>query len=446
MKTQSVKAAVLAPALLALCGLGGACSADDNATPAGGSGGAGGGGDGGASASVGGDGGNEPGIATEYITTDTTWRASDGIKLVKNRIIVAGPTNPTLTIEPGVIVRFAKGAELEIGSSEHLGRLDASGSAASGILFEADGSNPAPGDWGGITFERGGDGSKIQHATLKHCGRANGRSEACITEVSNAPACPEATHCAGPELQALVIQRSKNRGIEIQGPSEFKFRSGVVPIRIEDSGGYPVAVDINLISAIPSLRLELARNAYDAVLLTGDELSSDLKDGQPQRKYLYPPEPPTIPFDIENDLTIRDALQIPEGTILRFAAGAGMTIENRGSLFSIGAGPAPTTFTARDPNPTPGIWKGLTIRKGAGAKLGNVLIEYGGGPTGANLTVQNDFTSVVDSEFRHSAGCGVRLPSAPTPGNPLYDDLSGGVDPSSASKFTNNAGGNICGP
>lgn len=96
-----------------------------------------------------------------------------------------------------------------------------------------------------------------------------------------------------------------------------------------------------------------------------------------------------------------------------------MTIENRGALLagSIGSPPAPiVTFTARDPNPTPGIWKGLTIRKGGGANLGNVLIEYGGGPTGANLTVQNDFTDVVVSEFRHSAGCGVRLPSAPRPG------------------------------
>ncbi len=314
MKMQSVRTAALAPALLALCGLGSACGADDDATPTGGGGGNGGdsasvSGDGGDSAS--GDGGTEPGIGTEYITTDTTWRASDGIKLVKNRIIVAGPTNPTLTIEPGVIVRFAKGTELEIGSSEHLGRLDASGSAASGILFEADGSNPAPGDWGGITFERGGEGSKIQHATLKHCGRANGRSEACVTEVSNAPGCPEPDHCAGPDLQALVIQRSKNRGIEIQGTSEFHFTftSGVAPIRIEDSGGYPVAVDINLISAIRALRLELARNAYDAVLLTGDELSSDLKDGEPQRKSLIPPSP-TIPFDIENELIVRDVLRI----------------------------------------------------------------------------------------------------------------------------------------
>jgi len=81
------------------------------------------------------------------ITTDTTWRIQDSPIIVTKHIVV--DANATLTIEPGVEVRFDWGSILVDGS------LYAVGTDSSRIRFTSNSINPNPGDW--YTIESIGD-------------------------------------------------------------------------------------------------------------------------------------------------------------------------------------------------------------------------------------------------------------------------------------------------
>lgn len=91
--------------------------------------------------------------------------------------VVDGPT-VTLTIEPGVIVRFEEtaGSGLTIGSSEsRLGRLVAAGTTQQPILFTSAEDTPAPADWMGIYFRYSpSSGNRIENAIIEYAGDFSG--------------------------------------------------------------------------------------------------------------------------------------------------------------------------------------------------------------------------------------------------------------------------------
>ena len=89
------------------------------------------------------------GSATEVsgtIGTDTVWGQGQSPIVVTGNVLVA--LGATLTIEPGVEVRFGGSASLWIG-----GTLIARGTAGNEILFTSDASSPSRGNWDGIVFK-----------------------------------------------------------------------------------------------------------------------------------------------------------------------------------------------------------------------------------------------------------------------------------------------------
>jgi hypothetical protein len=93
------------------------------------------------------------------------------------RVDVTGGTGPlaTLTIEPGVVLRFGAGASLRVETfvSENpaRGALVAVGTAAKPIVFTSAAAAPAPGDWLGISFGGRADArNRIEHARIEYAG------------------------------------------------------------------------------------------------------------------------------------------------------------------------------------------------------------------------------------------------------------------------------------
>jgi hypothetical protein len=94
-------------------------------------------------------------------------------------------TPVTLTIEPGVILRFpplgAAGApQLRFGGNGNspdnkVGVLVAMGTAAEPIVFTSGAATPAPGDWGGIWLDTA-TGSRLDHVVIEYAGGDNGIS------------------------------------------------------------------------------------------------------------------------------------------------------------------------------------------------------------------------------------------------------------------------------
>ena len=107
---------------------------------------------------------------------DTVWRAAASPFVVVQSIIVggsicgAGNENVTLTIEPGVEVRFRRFLSLQVRSE-----LVASGEEDAKIVFTSDERFPAVGDWSGIRFEDTSvdaeltaDGSYMRGSIIEH--------------------------------------------------------------------------------------------------------------------------------------------------------------------------------------------------------------------------------------------------------------------------------------
>ncbi|WP_172684080.1 fibronectin type III domain-containing protein, partial [Desulfosarcina cetonica] len=103
-----------------------------------------------------------PGTAVSgNITTNTTWTVENSPYVVTGNVTVrdsgSNGNTATLTIEPGVEVRFESGTGLYIGyryySRCYHGALSAQGTSVEPILFTSNADVPAPGDWRGIVFQ-----------------------------------------------------------------------------------------------------------------------------------------------------------------------------------------------------------------------------------------------------------------------------------------------------
>jgi hypothetical protein len=88
------------------------------------------------------------------ISSDTTWTLAGSPYNVTSTVQVYGTsTTPvTLTIEPGVVVKFASNAGLQIGNGTSQGALVAQGTASSRITFTRSATSGA---WGSVSFQDG---------------------------------------------------------------------------------------------------------------------------------------------------------------------------------------------------------------------------------------------------------------------------------------------------
>ncbi len=107
-------------------------------------------------------------------------------------------------------------------------------------------------------------------------------------------------------------------------------------------------------------------------------------------------------------------LVVAAGTVLKFESGNSVFVTEGGSLTVNGTVAQPVVFSALDP--TPGIWGGIEYDRSNSSRnsLNNMVIEFGGQPTGAGLeTIGFSFSqvriSVNNVLVRGSNGDGIEL-------------------------------------
>jgi len=111
------------------------------------------------------------------ISTDTVWTLSGSPYIVTGSVLVS--SGVTLTIEPGVTVRFDSNTGIQVD-----GELIARGTDTDNIVFTSNRVVPAPGDWGYIfftdtsadaTYDANGDytgGSILEYCVIEYAGGA----------------------------------------------------------------------------------------------------------------------------------------------------------------------------------------------------------------------------------------------------------------------------------
>ncbi|MDO8692314.1 MAG: Ig-like domain-containing protein, partial [Dehalococcoidia bacterium] len=285
---------------------------------------------------------------------------------------MAGPA--TLTVQPGVIVRFDQSAGLSVD-----GKLRAVGTASQPITFT--GTTQEPSWWDGISINGPSTGpnnigSVLSYVTLEYGGGyADLYLEYAAVTVTNS-----------------IIRNSSHDGIN-------GWYGGVADIsNTAFSGNQGYAVQFTDGSVNPGLGgLTASGNITNAVAL-----------GPGTLKGAHTWEYTGIPYILtaEESVEVSSTLTIQPGVEMQFQESSGLTVNGR--LNASGTASQPITFTASTRQP--GWWDGVNVigtaeEPTAGVILNYATIEYGGGY--ANVYVEYGVASISHSIIRNSSTDGV---------------------------------------
>jgi len=256
-------------------------------------------------------------------------------------------TDAALTIEPGLVIRFAQHAGLSA-----RGTLTAVGTAAAPILFT--GTTQQPGWWENLTVEglAGAQNttSRLEYVTIEYGGEAYANLYLYETTVPVRNAMIR--HSGGDGIHG------GNRGTADIGYTTFTNNAGNA-VRFTDGSVNPKLTAITATG-----------NGYNGVLFNGGTLVGE---------HVW--EKTGVPYGVAGDIMVADGseLRIEPGVVMEFGSHAGLDV--RGRLLAVGLESDPITFTGS--TKTRGWWSGILIQGAAGDRnLGSMLkhatVEYGG--------------------------------------------------------------------
>ena len=361
-----------------------------------------------------------------YITESTTWTADDSPYIVTSNIYIGarGKEGATLTIEPGVEVRFASNTQVLVGyynRGVYYGGLIAKGTEGEPVRFTSNSAEPVAGAWGGITFS---NYTLDEQAILDHCiveyGGGNGHGNVKIENSS-------------PKIINSTIRKSSNSGIYSYGNSApliggenagnqivenekdafqatgGKCRAVIKYNRIADNKGYPFR--ISSMDQCEIVGNEYENNGAATILLETASLSKDTT----WKKF-------DLPYRIAGSLHIGArgeegaTLTIEPGVEVLFASNTRVLVGyyNRGvyygGLIAKGTEGEPVRFTSNSAEPVAGAWGGITFSNytlDEQAILDHCIVEYGGGNGHGSVKIENSSPKIIDSTIRKSSNSGI---------------------------------------
>ena len=227
------------------------------------------------------------------ISTGTTWTLSNSPYIVTSSVLVK--QGVTLTIEPGVEVRFHPGLALQVN-----GELVARGGGDAPVVFTSNSATPTSGDWGFIlfadssidaTYDQDGNylsGSISEHCTVEFAGGVSGSNYA-LRIVSSGPFI---NHCtvkdnAGSGISASggnvkIVNSTITRntatqggGISIAGGTATLFGNTITGNTAENSGGVIIQGGTATLSGNA---ITGNRASYNRGILLSDKVNATLSD------------------------------------------------------------------------------------------------------------------------------------------------------------------------
>ena len=348
-----------------------------------------------------------------------TWTLGNSPYVVTGSIVV--PAGATLTIEPGVEVRFNPGTALDVN-----GTLDARGTAGSKITFTS-GSAYEPGAWTGLRFADGSGGT-LSHVRVLYAGFDSpwgGRwSKAALRLDGN----------ASPTVQYSEIAHSAGDGVRLYDTAAPALTNNTFahldwPVRLSTWSAMPSGMTGSTFTQVGYHGVR-----HDSPALPGGaQMSWRVLDGLPYSVGSFGIGPGAV-------------LTVPAGLVVKVDDAAAVDVF--GTLLASGAADQPIVFTAAADvlggithgdgagSAAAGAWTGLRFADGSGGTLSHVRVLYAGfdSPSGgrwsrAALRLDGNASPTVQySEIAHSAGDGVRLYDTAAPAlspNIVFAELSG---------------------
>ncbi|WP_224365595.1 hypothetical protein [Hyalangium versicolor] len=372
-----------------------------------------------------------PSVHQGLISSNQLWRASDNPHVVRGLVNVRGDSNPVLTLEEGVVVRFERDAALLIGDeTEEVGALRAVGSSSAPILFTADSDNPQPGYWGGIhMLGKSAAGTVLSHATIEYAGglltlssepeETLKRTAAGLRVIGDVDARAPVRSVT---VQDVIVQKSQNQGVVLVGAG---FTEDSHRLTVRDTMGVAVKASTNEVGTLPG-DSALGNNSTNAVQVFLGSVTTTQTWPNLGVPYQFVDETGLgVPIGLVVGSASSPTLTLSAGIEFQMPAESFILIgtkdENEnplpGKLKAQGTAQAPIRFVPASASPTKGFWSGLFFQGPAGSSLDYVTVTHAGLPLfGAlgrgNINVLTDMGFfVTHSTLSDSSGCGIAVVS-----------------------------------
>jgi hypothetical protein len=284
------------------------------------------------------------------ITQDTT--LSLPCYNIKKDMYVEGAS--TLTIKPGVMLKFAAGKELRIRSD---GAMNAVGTASAPIIFT--GAQQTPGYWDGIIYYNSNNTkNELKYATVEYGGGGGSSGDANL----------EIATTSRIKISHTTLRQSGGYGVLFSTDAIIDLFSNNT---LTGNEGTPVRIPANKIGKLDS-QSRYSGNASNREYISVFQ-NSDVFNDQTWQAL-------DVPYKLHNN-SVEAVLTIKPGTTLIFRQGGNFRIESNGTLIARGTAAKNITFTGE--NKTPGSWHGLQFTfSGTANELDHVNVEYAGGTNG----------------------------------------------------------------
>ena len=355
-------------------------------------------------------------IVSENITADTVWTLDGSPYVVTNNLIVQGTDGDdnvtTLTIEPGVEVRFNAASRFTIGgTSGDPGALVAQGTPVSPIRFTANSLTPQSGYWYGLTIENTADDATtiLQHCIVEYTGygsydaiRVNNSSPTIVgcELLNNAVYDLEFNGVVG----GSVTETTFNHGLNFIGSGQVAFANNI----FHWDNSFPVRLPIDnvgpFVSSVTITDLDPSSN--NGVEISGSTLTLDAVWTT------------AVPYIVTNSFTIQGTdgdddittLTLEPGVEVRFNAAKRLTVGgisgDPGALVAQGTAISPIRFTANSLTPQSGYWYGVNIENTADdatTLLQHCIVEYAGYGSYDAIRVNNSSPTISGCELLNNA-------------------------------------------
>ena len=320
------------------------------------------------------------------LTSDTTLTAACSPYVVVGNLVVTG--GATLTVEPGVEVRFRRHGWLTVGDGASNGRLVAAGTPAAGIVLRSDEPPPAAGDWGGIAIE-GTDRVELAFVSISHAGRTGTGGEAergsVVLRGGSGLSLTDTDigACLGHAVRAVPVVSPTRALFSAFRDNVFVGCERALAVEIDRLG--EIGEDNELDGALDVHGSEVTRDA------TWHDLGAPLSLVEASV---------SVAERVTLELAAGLAVELPEETL----------VEVYGALVTAGTPALPVTLSTA--SGLAGSWQGLYL-DGPGSALGHLEVRGAGAPSwylssvGAAVTVRQLPVTTIGLRVSASAGYGI---------------------------------------
>ena len=379
-------------------------------------------------------------------STNVTWTTTGSPYIVTCTSTISA----TLTINPGVSVKFASATRLTIN-----GKLTAIGTAANPITFTSNAATPAAGNWRSIYFGASADpASRISYATISYGGATDlGAISVYINSatyvnidhvtVSNSSSSGIYINVATVIIDAATITNCSAAGVTVNGWGSISnstvSNNGTYGINLTSYSGFGFSGDTISNNANYAIGADSTTqiNYMSALTLTGNGGGSKnavgLRGGQLLVSSVWRSG---AVWEILGSCTSgsTSTLTINPGVTAKFASGTLLTIN--GTLVANGTETAPIVFTSNLATPTNGSWEGIFLQSAnSNSRISYATVAYGGRTSGninGAIVLYNSAATIEHVTVLNSPAYGIRINVT----TPIKSVIRGGM-------FANNTSGGI---